>query len=29
VEVLGPRGLREEFVESAENLRAIYLTARK
>jgi len=27
--VLGPRGLREEFVESAENLRAIYLTARK
>lgn len=28
VEVLGPKGLREEFVQSAENLGAIYLTAR-
>jgi len=28
VEVLGPKGLREEFVESAENLRAIYLTTK-
>jgi len=26
VEVLGPKGLREEFVESAESLRSIYLT---
>jgi len=26
VEVLSPKGLRDEFVQSAENLRAIYLT---